>query len=521
MKITFGGGLNEWETPTLSEAFRGSVNFELSKDSYSLTPRPPVDLRGTATNTADVRGFLQLIKRDDTETTLVQAGGAVYSWDGGSTFTSVGTCTTSSRLRGEFWPLNDYLVVTDIEKSTVVKKWDGSTFSTLTTGLGTDLYAAYAIVHLGRMWLFNVKTSTDTPHLMVASAFENPTSYDTTNRAVTGTFTSGLEAFYMLTPDLRSINGVCKTLSGDLIISTNEGSLFKLSGTGPTSFKWDNFYPGSQAIGDESIASMGNDVAYMRKGGNIESLVATQNYGDVASDDLSRWIPDTVKNLTSCITCYDQVRQKVFFFVENKILVLFKDILYSGALVSDRGDRAKVSPWSVYTTTLDDNFNTSAVKFMRVPGSTEYTVYFGGSAGQIYDMNGTGEGDGGAEDVAVVRGVRLIDETEGINQGHIFRGSVRYRRLNQVSLGIDLDWTDSYASASANVILKGASTPATDNYYGGLTYYGGSFYYSQDFEFTDKISSQNFSAVGRGRGVFITLSTSAKRDYQLDNLEIM
>src|SRR3990167_6399893 len=286
MRVTFGGGLNEAQTPDINEAAEGSYNFDLSKDTSQLVPRAPFDLAGTTTPVADIRGLLQLVKRDDTETTLVQSGATVYKWDGASTFSSAGTVTATAQLRDVYWSLGDYLVITDLQKVQPVMQWDGTTFGTLSTGLGTSLYAKYGLVHQGRVWLFNVKTSSDTPHLMVASAFENPLSYDTTQRAVTGTFTTGLEAFYMLSPDLRPINGSVKTIDGGLVISTVEGSLFKLSGTDANTYKWDNFYPASQAVGVESMVSTGNDVLYMRKGGNIESLAATQKFGDVQADDI-------------------------------------------------------------------------------------------------------------------------------------------------------------------------------------------------------------------------------------------
>lgn len=521
MKVTFGGGLNEWQTPHISEAYKGSYNFELSKDSYKLIPRPPFDLKGTATNSGDIRGFIQLVKRDNSETTLVQSGGKVYEWDGGS-FTDRGSCSATSLLRDTYWSLGDYSVITDISKETVVSKWDGSSFSTLTTGLGTDLYAKYGIVHNGRVWLFNVTTSTDTPHLMVASEFEDPTSYNTTNRAVTSTFTSGLEAFYMLTPDLRPINGVAKTLAGDLIISTVEGALFKLSGSGPETYKWDEFYPGSQAVGDESMTSIGNDIVYMRKGGNIDSLVATQNYGDVAADDLSRWIPETVNDLSQSITVYDQKNQKVFFFVQNKVLVLFKDVLYSGALVDEDGNRLKVSPWSVYKTLDSSSFNTSSAKFMRRPGTTETTVFFGSADGRIFDLNGSSSsGDAGAEDIEVIRKTRLMGPKDGIRMGHITRGAVQYRRINEVSFSVELDWADEYNTSTASVTLKGPPASDVGVYYSGDIYYSGSFYYSQGFAFSDKISKQNFSLVGRGPGCFATFSTLDKKAYQVDNVEFM
>lgn len=522
MRITFGGGLNEWQTPHISEAAKGSYNFELFKDSYKLVPRPPFDLKATATNAGDIRGFIQLVKRDDSETTLVQSGNTVYLWDGDATFTSKGSCSATSLLRDTYWSLGDYSVITDVSKETVVKKWDGSTFSTLTTGLGTDLYAKYGIVHQGRVWLFNVTTSTATPHLMVASEFENPTSYNTTSRAVTSTFTSGLEPFYMLTPDLRPINGVVKNIAGDLIISTTYGSLFKLSGTGPSTYKWDNFYPGSESAGDESLASIGNDVVYMKRGGNIESLIATQNYGDVASDDLSRWIPDSVNGLESSLTVYDQNNQKVFFFVTSKVLVLFKDILYSGAIIDDAGSRAKLSPWSVYKTLDSASFNTSAAKYMRMPGTKTYTVYFGASDGRIFDINGTGiNGDAGSSEIELARKTRLIETKDGLKFGHITRGSVQYRRINEVSFSIELDWADEYMTSTSSVTLKGPPPGDAGVYFGGSVYYGGAFYFNQGFSFSDKISHQNFSSVGKGPGVFVTFTTLTDKEYQVDNVELM
>jgi hypothetical protein len=523
MKVFFGGGLNESQTPDLSEAAQGSYNFDLSKDSYKLIPRYPFDLKGTATNTNEVRGLMQLVKRDDTETTLVQAEETVYRWDGSSTFSSMGTVATNSQLRDVHWALDDYLVVTDLQKATVIKRWDGSTFDTQTTGLGTDLYAKYGMVHHGRVWLFNVKTSTDTPHLMVASAFENPKSYDTTQRATSGTFSTGLEAFYMLSPDLRPINGVAKTLAGDLVISTKEGSLFKLSGTSASNYKWDNFYPASNAIGDESIVSTGNDVMYMRRGGNIESLVATQSYGDVAADDLSRWIPTTVEDLTGAIAIYDQTKQKVLFFTGDKVLVFFKDIFYSGAVKNDLGERAKLSPWGVYKTSHSSGFDASAAKYMKRPGTTEYSVYFGGSAGQIFDLNGSGtSGDSGSSEIQTIRKTRFIDSRDGINfLRHVTRGNVQYRRTNEVSFNIELDWGDEYNTSEATLTLKGSPDGDTSIFYGGSGYYGGSFYYNQGFSFVGKISHQNFSLVGRGSGAFMTCSCLSDKTYQVDHIEIL
>jgi len=523
MKFLFGAGINESQVPNIHECGSQSQNFELSKDSYKLVPRPPFDLKITAPNAAPIRGIMQLVKRNDSATTLVQAGATVYEYNG-TVMSSRGTCVTSSQLRGNYWSLDDYIVITDLQKATVVKKWDGTTFSTQTTGLGVDLYAKYGIVHNGRMWLFNVTSgAVDTPHLMVASAFENATSFSTTQAAVDGTFTTGLEAFYILSPDLRPINGVALTLAGDLVISTIEGRLFRLTGSSAADYAFVPFYPGSQCVGNESMASIGNDIIYLGKGGRIDALSSTQNYGDVSADDLSRYIPESTSGLTDAITVYDQQNQKVLMFVAGKVLVLFKDILYGGAVVSEKGEKAKLSPWSIYTTNDDSNFNTAAAAYIRIPGETGYSVFFGDDTGRLFNLNGEGFGDAGDTDILVTRTSRFIDKSDGMDfMRHITRGAVQYRRLSELEFSITLDWGDEYNSSTATVMLDGPPSTDIGAYFGGNIYFGGTAYFNQGFSFANKISHKNFSNVGKAPGCFVTFSAeSSVNTFQIDNVELM
>jgi hypothetical protein len=522
MKISFGAGLNENQYPHPSEAAIGSYNFDLGRDSSYLFPRKPFDLLGTATGAGSIRGLMQLIKRDNSETTLVQSGSNVYKWDGSSTFSSVTTLVTNTcQLRDVYWSLGDYIVVTDVTKQQVVSKWDGTTFSSLTTGLGTNLYAKYGIVHQGRVWLFNVTTSSDTPHLMVASAFENPTSYDTTKRAVSGTFVTGSEAFYMLTPDLKPINGVALTLAGDLIVSTSRGGLFKLSGTGPDTYKWLDFYPHSSAIGDESMASGGNDVFYMRTGAAIESLQATQNYGDVAVDDVSRWIPTTMKNMTGGIAVYDQQNQKMLWFCSGKVLALYKDLYYGGCVVDDGGQKQKLSPWSVYTTTHDSAFSVAAARYMRLPGTQNYSVVFGDSSGRIYDLNGSGNGDSGNTDITLSRGTRFLGSESGLNYlKGIPKAVIQYERVQQCSISVSLTFGDEYNTSDASVTLKGPTTADTAAYFGGSYYFSESIYFNSGTGSAGAKSHINTSMVGRGRPVTMQVSSTNRIRYHVDNIEL-
>lgn len=512
MILEFQGGLNENPVPNIAEALSG-YNFELQKNQKKLRPRKPFDLKGTAPNAGAISGLMQLVKRDATETTLVQAGTSVYLWDGAATFTSQATVATTSMLRDALWALGDYLVITDLNKVTKVSKWSGTAFTTLTTGLGTDLYARYAITHLGRMWLFNVRTSTDTPHLMVASAFEDPTSYSTSLRASIDSFTTGREAFYLLTPDLKPINGAW-LFHDQLVISTENGRLFRLTGTSSFDFAFKDFYAGSAALGKEAGANVGNDVMFMRKGGNIEGLKATVAFGDVATDDLSRWIPVTVKDLTSAIVVYDQTNQKVFFFVPGKVLVMFKDILNEG----------QVSPWSIYRTKHANNFNTSAAKYMYAPGTTSYSVYFGDSAGRIFDLNGGGaNGDGGTSSVELRRKTRLINDTVVTPWPWVSKtpeGRIFYRRVGECEVTLSLDWSDEYNVSSSTIRLKGPTVADTTPYFGGTSYFGGAIYFNQGFSFADRESSRGFSPTGKGPGFYAEVSSDTIKRYEIDRIRL-
>src|SRR3990170_3880571 len=443
--LTFEGGLNEQDiTLVQDQECTLGYNFELGSRDTHFRPRKPFDNKGTATNAASINGFVQLITSADVETTLVQSANTVYLWDG-STFTSKGTVNTASKLRGVTWTLGGYSVITDISKLTVVKKWDGSALTTLTTGLGADLYAKYGLVHLGRMWLFNVKAGNDTPHLLVASAFETPTSYNTTLRAKDSSF------------------------------------------------------------------STGNDVFYMKKGGGVESVRSTDTYGDIKGDDLSRWIRPTVENLTDCISVYDQQRQKVYFFAgSNKLLVFFKDMLSVG-----------FSPWSVYKTGHTSSFSTNTAVYMRSPGTDDYFVFFGDSTGNIYCLEGTGDGDNGNTAIEAFRRSKYYDNIGNFNpQLQQLRGRGFYRRIADADLIMDFEWGEDYAINTCTVPLEGPPVGDPGGYWGGPGYFGGLFYWNSGFFYADRVSSKGFSPIGRGAGFNLELSVTSSQLFDIMKIEV-
>lgn len=526
--LEFPYGLNENVTPQIGECVEGQ-NFDLQAFRSSLNPRQPFDLKGTATNAGKLTGLLQLIKRDNTETTLTVNGTAVYKWDGAASFTSKGSVVADALLRGEYWSLGEYLVITDLNINNVVKTWDGTTFTDMThTGIVGNLYAKFAIAHLNRMWLFNIKIgSTSYPDMILACKFEDPTNWDNSARGGAstvggGSFSTGLEAFYLLVPDLKAINGVC-LFQNQLVISTDKGRMWNLSGTSAKDFQFVDFQDTAPAIGMNAVISMGNDIVYPRQGNAIALLYATLNYGNVLQAGIGHWLPTTLANVTTYNDIvYDVTNQRVLFFVNGKVLVLYKEIL-----AQDRGAlKDGPSPWGVYTTLDSSSLNTLAAKYMLRPGTTTYSVFFGDDTGRIFDLYGSGtSGDGGSTSATVTCsrrsrhiGVEVMDPWPYIDEN--ITGHVRYRRLVAASATISFDWDDEYSTTSNVVSLKGPPSNDPSPYFGGAFYYNDGMYYNAGFSANRRVSSMNINPGGKGPGFFLTVSAASATPWQIDQVEM-
>ena len=594
MKMTFQGGLNE-NDGTLMEECQQGYNFELVYGDNDLKPRSPLETKAS-TFSGSINGIMQLIKRDNTDTTLVfdavSGSSSINTWDGATTITPVRTTSLShlSKLRDTYYSLDDVIIISDISKLTPMLKWDGTTCErlkttlasgvpqsvtsinrsgttatvitagahgyssgdlviiagavetdynieaeitvtntttftytvagspstpatgTITVDFGVELFARYAAIHNNRLWLFNVKTNdgteADTPHLMVASAFEDIESFDTAARAEDGTLT-GNEAFYILSNDLKPVNGVV-LFNKELVISTEDGKMYRLTGNDSTNYRWIDYYAGSAAIGTEAMVNYGNDVAFMKKGGRIDTLRAVDASSDVSVDDISRWIPVQTKDLSDAMTVYDPDLQKVYFFVEDKALVLYKDILLAGG--------GQISPWSIYKTALPFKFNTTSVKRIRRPGEASWSIYIGDANNNIYDVNGDTIGDNGDTDIVTIRRTRLIDEIP--KETNILFGKVTYRRIGECELRLKFDWTSNFDESTAVIPLKGPGVGDTATYYNGIGYYNGTFYYNEGFQFSRKVAEQNFSPAGRGESFFMESSITTTVDFKIDAITI-
>ena len=277
--LKFGGGLHTRASEDEidpREAADGA-NFLLDLENRELRNRKPFDLIGTVPNGAEIRGGGSLLKSDGTVSTLIQAGANVYEWDGGTSFTAVGTVNANSKLRGHWrshnWTLDDKLLLTDLSLVDVVKEWDGTTFASsaftneAAAPFGT-FYAKYLSISNERAVFSHVRDpSVTTPHMIVGSQRGNYTVITITDRPSSAL--SEEDPFFLLSPDLKPINGHVEAF-GTTVISTEKGMLFNLTGASAKDFAFTDFYPGSAAAGEEAVAYIGNDIVYGRQG-RIES----------------------------------------------------------------------------------------------------------------------------------------------------------------------------------------------------------------------------------------------------------
>ena len=510
--LTFGGGINIRRRPMdidINECTLGE-NFDLSPEQLALQKRAPFDLAGTAPNGQAINGLAQLIKRDGTITTLVQAGTTVYSWDGASTFTSVGTVLAGTKLRGpreQIFSLDDLVLITDLAKIDVVKKWDGTTFSDLAHNLGTTFLAKYCRVFNERAVFANVKSGTsDLPHMLIVSERENSQTLTVTDRPA-GTL-SLADPVFLLTPDLKPINGLEEGF-GKMLFSTTHGRLYALSGTSAFDYSADPFYAGSTVAGDEAMVNIGNDIA-MGLRGRIETLSGTINFGDVEANDLSRDIAPLIETVTDWTLAYDQRKQRLICFPDN---VSAAYVYYKSIGVQN------VSPWSKWTTGHQVGMQPTTVMALTDPDSGEDRVYFGDTVGRIFKFDGSGGTDGGTTTVALSRTSGLI---RGIPEGNVMdvEGWVVYRREFEATVTLTFQFAgEGLFDKSITVNL-----PATDSIpvYNGegdnAGYYAGDFYYGASF--AERLNRQGFGPPGLNAWFQVKVDVSSEGDANIQEIGI-
>lgn len=472
--IKFGGGIHSRASEDEidpREAADGA-NFLLDLENRELRTRPPFDLIGTVPNAGEIRGGGSFVKTDGTVAACFQAEDKVYSWDGVTTFTEIGTVAATSKIRGHWrshnFVLDGKVLFSDLELDTVIKEWDGSTFQSATftdqagSAFGT-FYAKYISVANERAVYSHVRDpSTTLPHVMVGSERSN---YDKISVSIRPSSSlSEADPFFLIAPDLRAINGHVEAF-GSTILSTEHGQLFNLTGTSAKDYAFTEFYPGSAAAGQESVAYVGNDIIYGRQG-RIESVRDTDRFGDSEADDLTRQVADQIANYAGWRIVYNSRLNRVYLFPEEGSEVW---------VISNAMRGGQVSPWMRWTTLHPLAFEPTFVMSMLDPGDGLEYVFMGDEDGNIYRLEGTGDdGDGGAYQMKLDWRTKLFSCPLDA-EAYEIEGYIKYRKNEEATVRLTFEYAGETALDEDITI----DLPAL----GGVSYFGGDAFFGGDFWF--------------------------------------
>lgn len=511
--IKFGGGLHTRASEDEidpREAADGQ-NFLLDLENRELRNRPPFDLIGQVPNAAEIRGGGSLLTSDGTVSTLIQAGANVYEWDGGTTFTKVGTVAATAKLRGHWrshnWTLDDKVLFTDLSLVDVIKEWDGTTFqSTVFTNQATapfgTFYAKSMSVSNERAVFSHVRDpSATTPHMIVGSLRGDYTKITITNRPSSSL--SEQDPFFLLAPDLKPINGHVEAF-GVTAISTEKGQIFKLTGTSAKDFAFDDFYPGSAAAGAEAVAYIGSDIIYGRQG-RVESLHDTQNFGDTEADDLTKSIADVVAGYTGWRIVYNSRLNRVY---------LFPDEISECWVINTAMLKGELSPWMRWTTQHALAFRPTFVMSMLDPSDGLEYVFMGDSTGNLYRLEGSGTaGDGGQNDIAV-EWLTKLNSAPLDAQVYDVEGYIKYRKNEAATVRLNFEYAGLSAFDHALTVEIPALTGAA--YFGGDFWFGGEVYFG--VAFADRLIRQKFDVPGQGNEFQLRIEVEGVTDVGINEI---
>lgn len=514
--LKFGAGVNSRASEDEIDPRECSdgANFLLDLDNRELRPRPPFDLVSTAPNGGAINGFAQLVKIDGTTSTLVQAGTEVYEWDG-TNFTSVGSVSSGAKIRGRLeqnWSLDEVVLITDIAGIHPVMQWDGTDFEEIAHGLTGDFVAKYCVVSGERAYFGNVvSNAVSTPHMLVASKISDYTNLSTSNKPSDAIGAD--DPFFVLTPDLRPINGLCEAFA-KFIISSKKGRLFKLEGSTSNDMQITDLYQDSGVTGDESLVFIGNDIAYGRQG-RIETVQRTESFGDVETDDISRPISDLLETYTGWTGAFNKRLQRAYFFPDDvsECWVLQKSLLDENTRTSSARaltGKATISPWMLWTTNHPFSFLPTAVMNMYDPDDGLEYVFVGDSSGNIYKLEGAGEGDGGTTSVQMERTSKLFTLPLDVD-AYDLQGWIEYRKDAAFTVTISVLWA---GTAIWNETITVSETGITDRpvYSGGLYYSGGNFYSAA---FSGRFVREKLGIAGKASEFQIKVSVDTSNSYRI------
>lgn len=508
----FGGGIHSRaseEDIKDRESFTGGQNARLDPDNRELRPRLPFDLLDTTPDGNEISGMVNLLKSDGTsQIAVITTGGNVYEYSSGSFGSAIATgLSTTAKMRGRIehnWAIDDIVIITDLNLSEEIYTWDGTSsgFSKMTHNLTGDFRAKYCFISSERAWYGGVyNNGTSTPHAVIASGVDD---YDNLSTSKATGSTGDGDPFWLLMPDLRPINGMVEAY-GRRVFSTKDGQIFDLSGSVASDFTIEDFYPRSGVSGDEALTYIGDDIVYGRRG-RIESLRATDQFGDVSANDLSFEIDDLISTFINWTIVYNQRTQEFLCIPENQSQAWN----YSKA-VKEQG---QYSPWMKYVTNHSFGFNVTCAMNMIDPEDGLEYIFMGDSSGNFYRLEGTASnGDAGTENIKTVfvSQMKTLPATGTLGD---FDGYIRYRK--DQAYNVDLSFLFGGRKSrdeTLQIQIEGAQGGV---YYGGTNYYGQEVYYGQGF--SGRLLEKYIGQAGQGENFQIRVEIETKADFRINEV---
>lgn len=516
LKLRFGGGLHSRasEEDIDPRECAAGENFTLDADNFQFRPRLPFDLLGTLPNGAEVRGAATLLKSDGSVSTLIQGGNTVYEWTAGPTFTSRGTVNANAKLRGRLehqWQKDDEVIITDLNLAEEVHKWDGTTFSQVAftdenqAAFGV-FRARYCYVDKERAVFANIHDNgTNTPHLIIGAKRGDYTEITVIDRPSSAL--NEQDPFFLLEPDLYRVNGIIEAF-GLIITSSHGGNLYKLTGSSAKDFAFDILAERSAAAGEEAIAQTVNDIVYGRQG-RIESVFATERFGDVESNNLSFWIEDLIEGVAEWEIAHNKRTSRTFFHPSGESLMY---VLHHPVL---ERFQAELSPWSKITTQHSFAFQPTLMMPVLSPIDKLEYILMGDASGNVYLMEGTKSGgDGGT---AAVRATRTSGLVSASAEGkiHDINGWVRYRKNLAATLTLTAIFSGEHKLEETKTIPL--DNVSYDPVYGSTAYYGTTKYYGTE---TDRLDRKRFEIPGAGNDFQLKTEVDDTDDWTINEIGV-
>ena len=291
-----------------------------------------------------------------------------------------------------------------------------------------------------------------------------------------------------------------------IVVSSQRGSLFKVSGSDSTDTSILPLFPMSYATGIEPMVNTGNDVIYGRAG-RIESVSTSDTYGDISTDDLSAPIKNDIATYSDWMSAYNSTTQKIYYYPigSNHLWQYSKDKV------------DETSSWVKLTTNAPFNMAITAMMSMIDPvNNVEYT-FIGDTNGKVYILEGDDGGlDAGQNSVNTFWRSGVL-KPPNMYKASGFDGYISYRATEDTIITVRFIFGGSNSSISTHeVALKGASGGF---YFGGEVYFGEEGVYFGS-EFSGSFKRESIIPSGESEEIQIEISHNAEASFEINELGI-